>query len=390
MGSQENTIMISLSIAVLYFLGAQAAPGANEMRNEEPLTISPDLIPMRKTVETTSEPLTISPNLILNRAINTCECAKATSSGRIVGGKEVSPKYKLPYQVMFQAGPFMCGGTIINKRSVITAAHCLYEGQTLMQPSTHSLLVMIGEHSICDGANEGGKVIKVEKVHVRSDYGTPRSANDFAILKLAEDIQFTANIKPACLPEKEKKDYSGLWAVVSGWGGTVGYNPGAQVQQPRQCELKETSVKILKSSNELCTKTTDGDSKTRMCAFAKGTDSCQGDSGGPMTVVENGKYALVGVVSYGAGCASSYPGVYARVQNYLPWIKQLTADGECKTGSTSVTTAAPATTVAPATTAAPVTTAAPATTAAPTTATSAASTSADDYNYSDNSYSYHG
>merc|ERR1711892_91793 len=291
MGSQENTIMVSLYIAVLFCLGAKAAPGANEMRTDEPLTISPDLIPMRKTVETTSEPLTISPNLILDRAINTCECAKATSSGRIVGGKEVSPKYKLPYQVFFQAGNFMCGGTIINKRYVITAAHCLYDQQTLMQPSTHNLLVMVGEHSICDGVNEGGKVIKVEKVHVRSDYGTPRQANDFAILKLAEDIKFTANIKPACLPEKNDKDYSGLWAIISGWGGTIGYT-GAQPQQPRQCELKETSVKILKSSNERCTAVTQGDSKTRMCAFAKGTDSCQGDSGGPMTVVENGKYVL--------------------------------------------------------------------------------------------------
>ena len=49
-----------------------------------------------------------------------------------------------------------------------------------------------------------------------------------------------------------------------------------------------------------------------MCGFAKGTDTCQGDSGGPLAVVEDGKYVLVGVVSYGAGCASSSPGVYAR------------------------------------------------------------------------------
>merc|ERR1712037_883382 len=34
------------------------------------------------------------------RAINTCNCAPVSSSDRIVGGKEVNPKYKLPYQVL--------------------------------------------------------------------------------------------------------------------------------------------------------------------------------------------------------------------------------------------------------------------------------------------------
>jgi len=286
----------------------------------------------------------------MERSMNTCECAQVTSTGRIVGGKEVTPKYKLPYQVYFQAGNQMCGGTIINQRYVITAAHCVYSGQTLLQPGTHSLLVVAGEHNICDGANEGGQVIKVEQVHVRSDYNQKQKMeNDFAILKLASNIKFTANVKPACLPEKAAKSYSGQMATVSGWGGTVGYryrqNP--RPTQPRQCELKETSVKILKPTDDLCAKSSDKDSQTKLCGYAEGTDSCQGDSGGPLTVVEGGKYVLVGVVSYGAGCADKYPGVYARVQNYLEWIKQLTADGECKKGSTSAPTPSTSATASP-------------------------------------------
>ena len=88
-----------LALSLFCFIGAYGLPSAR-IDNEEPLTLSPDLIP--KSLEATSVPLTISPNLILNRAINTCECARATSSDRIVGGREVSPKYKLPYQVLFQ------------------------------------------------------------------------------------------------------------------------------------------------------------------------------------------------------------------------------------------------------------------------------------------------
>merc|ERR1712212_1427000 len=58
------------------------------------------------------------------RAINTCNCAPVSSSDRIVGGKEVNPKNKLPYQVLVSPctskGCLMCGGTILNKRYVVT------------------------------------------------------------------------------------------------------------------------------------------------------------------------------------------------------------------------------------------------------------------------------
>ena len=91
--------MLFFASSLLCFIGANGLPSAR-IYNEEPLTLSPGLIP--KSLEATSAPLTISQTLILNRAINTCECAQATSTDRIVGGKEVSPKYKLPYQVLFQ------------------------------------------------------------------------------------------------------------------------------------------------------------------------------------------------------------------------------------------------------------------------------------------------
>merc|ERR1711973_937144 len=57
-----------------------------------------------------------SDTFLEDRAINTCGCASVSSSNRIVGGKEVNPKGKLPYQVLFQGcagmrGCSICGGT---------------------------------------------------------------------------------------------------------------------------------------------------------------------------------------------------------------------------------------------------------------------------------------
>merc|ERR1712037_1083841 len=87
--------------------------------------------------------------------------------------------------------------------------------------------------------------------------------------------------------------------------------PMKPVDQPRQCALKEAIVDILKPSSTKCSDFLgDSSSTTRLCAWGKGKDACQGDSGGPLTVAENGKYVLLGVVSYGSGCATENPGVY--------------------------------------------------------------------------------
>merc|ERR1711970_98161 len=229
------------------------------------------------------------------RAINTCNCAPVSSSDRIVGGKEVNPKNKLPYQVLVSPctskGCLMCGGTILNKRYVVTAAHCLYAGKDLMTlKGGATFRVMLGEHDHCKATSSFVLASAVHK-HPKFDMNNPSGDNDIAILKLSKDLPFSDKIKPVCLPTSATKDYSGKASTVSGWGGTKAYTPMNPVEQPRQCALKEAIVNILKTTDKKCSDFIgDASSTTQLCAWAKGKDACQGDSGGPLTVAENGKY----------------------------------------------------------------------------------------------------
>merc|ERR1712051_1156828 len=94
--------------------------------------------------------------------------------------------------------------------------------------------------------------------------------------------------------------------------------------------LKQAEVTVLESNDPNCFRDSLGDGVRKMCAYKNGTDACQGDSGGPLTVVEEGVYVVIGVVSYGFGCAAeNHPGVYARVNNYLKWIVDNTKEGRC-------------------------------------------------------------
>merc|ERR1712013_972538 len=151
--------------------------------------------------------LTLSRAGFEERAINTCECAPVSSSDRIVGGKEVNPKFKLPYQVLVSpcnsnGGCMMCGGTILNKRYVVTAAHCLYDGSNqLTVKGGAKFRVMVGEHDHCK--------------HPKFDPNVSPD-NDIAILKLSKDLTFSDKIKPACLPTSATKDYSGKASTISG------------------------------------------------------------------------------------------------------------------------------------------------------------------------------
>ncbi|KAM8927471.1 serine protease 1-like isoform 2-T2 [Pelodytes ibericus] len=223
---------------------------------------------------------------------------------KIINGYEC-PRHSQPWQVYFTyKGQRWCGGSLINARWIISAAHCY--------KSPKSLVAHLGEH---DTSKEEGteQHIQVEKAYQYFYYSDYDLSNDFMMVKLAEPAQFNQHVQPIRVASGCPQE--GSQCLVSGWGNLL--TSGVQYPDALQCldvpVLSEASCKASYphqiSSSMFCAGFLEG-----------GKDSCQGDSGGPL--VCNGE--LYGVVSWGKGCAQkSYPGVYTKICEYTDWVQKV-------------------------------------------------------------------
>lgn len=115
---------------------------------------------------------------------------------------------------------------------------------------------------------------------------------------------------------------SGTECLISGWGTTEVGGSGTEVS-PMQLVA---TVPI--SSPISCSNAYPKISPTSVCAGydVGGVDTCQGDSGGPLFKESKAGVVLVGLTSYGYGCANkAFPGVYTRLsaQSVRTFLKPL-------------------------------------------------------------------
>ena len=140
--------------------------------------------------------------------------------------------------------------------------------------------------------------------------------NDIAIFKLATTIPTSSTISYVSLPAAGSDPAAGSSSTVAGWGATS--EGGASSSTLRYVDVPIVSRATCQSQYGTSSITTN-----MVCAAetAGGQDSCQGDSGGPL--VPTGSKTLIGVVSFGNGCARrGYAGVYTRVSTQLSFINQ--------------------------------------------------------------------
>ncbi|KAH8418662.1 hypothetical protein KR222_009241, partial [Zaprionus bogoriensis] len=221
--------------------------------------------------------------------------------GRIVGGTATTIS-SFPWQISLQrSGSHSCGGSIYSANIIVTAAHCL------QSVSASSLQVRAGSSYW----SSGGVVSKVAAFRNHEGYNANTMVNDIAVIRLSSSLSFSSTIKSIGLASSAPGN--GAAASVSGWGTQSSGSSSIPSQ------LQYVNVNIVSQSVCASSAYSYGSQirSTMICAAASGKDACQGDSGGPL--VSGG--VLVGVVSWGIGCAySNYPGVYADVAVLRSWV----------------------------------------------------------------------
>ncbi|XP_053621213.1 trypsin CFT-1-like [Plodia interpunctella] len=199
-----------------------------------------------------------------------------------------------------------CGGTILNQRSILSAAHCFYG----LAPERWQ--VRLGSTN----ANSGGVVFTTQQIINHPQYSPLTNDNDIAILRVAGTISYGNNIRAGRIAGANYNlgDNQVVWAT--GWGLTsAGGSPSEQLREVQIwsvnqdiCRNRYGSAGATITDNMLCSGWLD----------VGGRDQCTQDSGGPL--FHNG--VVVGVCSWGFGCADPFfPGINARVSRYTAWIQ---------------------------------------------------------------------
>ncbi|XP_016838625.2 trypsin Blo t 3 [Nasonia vitripennis] len=220
---------------------------------------------------------------------------------RIHGGSQ-APEGHFPYQVSLQRPFHFCGGSIINERWILTAAHCL-KGKEVGK-----IKIVVGSTSKFEG-----KAYQAEKLIYHDDYTTAALKSDIGLVRVNKNIEFNDNVQPIKLASKDTTTDINESVISAGWGRVE------DDTLPEKLQYIIFKVSDTKKCNRSYYRTSVGE--TQICTISKrGQGSCTGDSGGPL-VNTNG--IQVGISSFiRGGCGHGLPEIFTRVSSFRDWIDE--------------------------------------------------------------------
>ncbi|KAK0420090.1 hypothetical protein QR680_014510 [Steinernema hermaphroditum] len=233
----------------------------------------------------------------------------------IFGGKPAKAG-DIPIQALIVAKAkeghrFYCGGSLISKKHVLTAAYCGLH--------VKSAVVILGAADLKDHNTQQSR--RATKIIIHPDFGKSKDKfdNDIAILQLEKDVEINKNVRIVQLSLDDSKLEKNARAVVSGFGVFDEKKHGLSPV------LRAGEVKIVE--NEVCTKAFELKfNDNQICAKGKGSAPGPGDGGGPLFVNHDGGLIQLGIASFGGPYdPKGEPElVFTRVSRYCKWIAEKT------------------------------------------------------------------
>ncbi|XP_047994678.1 CLIP domain-containing serine protease 14D-like [Leguminivora glycinivorella] len=257
---------------------------------------------------------------------------------RLAGAFPVPGLYEYPWMVLIAyktSKPeqrFNCGGTLINDRYVLTAAHCLFSLERWKPIS-----VRVGEYDVDTATDCVGDTCESDVQDIEIEEAIPHPdkylqypiRNDIGLIRLNDTVQFSKNAGAICLPVTRylrTRDTAKLDAIVSHWRySEEGYAfskmlfVDVNINSPQHCKQQYDNITTKKNARE-------DNMLNKICgSYPAGSDTCP-VAGSPLmvhsTLRDRGRFVQYGVESYGPKLCgvNLLPEIYTDVTKYMTWI----------------------------------------------------------------------
>uniref|UniRef100_A0A4W5NF98 Zgc:154142 n=1 Tax=Hucho hucho TaxID=62062 RepID=A0A4W5NF98_9TELE len=253
---------------------------------------------------------------------------------RIVNGEPANP-HSWPWQVSVQVWPssqempkffHTCGGTLIHKNWVMTAAHCFIRYTDELQ----RWKMCLGKHNLTF-TEDTERCLGVTGIYRHEGFKYPTLPTvefDIALVRLGGEVTPSDQISYSCLPSLEEVLEGGEKCYATGWGDETGDSMNAKVAETlNQVALPVVPFNTCKRMDYWWFQV-----KTSMICMGYTLPDelksvCQGDSGGPLVCQDspNAPWEVHGITSFGPnGCImDKKPSVFTRASAYIPWMENV-------------------------------------------------------------------